>query len=377
MKLIPILTALFIGIQAHASTCQLPSEISNEVSKSIFQIVPINSYAAHMSVDRAREIYQETCQTDSPLLHERLNCEVLKTCENEETCVREYSPHGTAFMAGGKLTTAWHVVYSTHSTALLFLQNHLSNLSREELNKKLSVLKPQFVLYNKAGIKVFDTRDSSQRETTYHSWGDPLSTIYSNNGLKRNLPYGHYENIPEDYVFINLPHQIGPDLMIAKEKTSCIFSAGFAFDGSSTKYQINGGEESSIKDRQKHLSHLIPFQITPQDLREEEFYNLSEEEALKLMGFDEASIQSQIEKYGRDKIRQSINTVYKSHLRHMRDQKMDSHSKVHIHKGEVYPGQSGGPLLNEQGEVVGITTNGFINNQDGLKVSVGGAGFLF
>ncbi|MCR9204966.1 MAG: serine protease, partial [Halobacteriovoraceae bacterium] len=356
MKLSPIFLALFFSLKSFGSVCQLPKDVAQKVSQSIFQIIPINSYAAHMDVERARELHKESCLQSSPLLHQRLNCEVLRTCKSEETCVREYGAHGTAFLAGGKLATAWHVVFPTHSTALLFLQNHLSNLSREELKEKLAVLKPQFVLFNTKGDKVFDTREHKENEATYLTWGDPLSTIYSSNGVKKKVPYGHYENIPEDYVFIDLPKTIGPDLPFAKRKSDCSYSAGFGFNGEKTEYQINGGLKTSIVNRQKHLTHLIPFQYTPQEITPEEFQKLSEEEALRLMDFDEDSIHNQIERYGREKVRQSINVVYRSHLRHMRDQEMDDHSKVHVHDGEVYPGQSGGPLLNESGEVFGITT---------------------
>lgn len=377
MKIISIVFTLISCLSSFASVCELSEDVAKRVNQSIFQIVPINSYATHLTVERARELYKEGCQQESPLIHQNLNCSVLKTCDSEESCIKEYAPHGTAFLVDGKLATAWHVVYSTHSTALLFLQKYLENLSRNELNEKLSVLKPEFVLFNNKGKKVFDSRDTGQKETSYLNWGNPLSTVYSNSGKKKDSLYGYYENIPEDYVFIDLPKTIGPDLKLSRKKTDCSYSAGFSFNGQKTEYQINGGHKSTIVNRQKHLSHLIPFQYTPQSITPGEFQKLSEVEALRLMGFSEEEIHSQIVKYGLERVRRSINIVYKSHLRHMRDQEVDNHSKVFIHDGQVYAGQSGGPLLNEDGDVFGITTNGFVNDKDHVKVSVGGAGVTF
>lgn len=364
-----------ISTNSFAAPCNMPKETQSELDQSVFQIIPINAYAGHMSVERAREIYQRDCLIPSPLLHERLNCEVLKTCTGEKTCVKEHSAHGTAFLYQEKLVTAWHVTFSTHGSALLFLQNALTKLELPELKQKLKVLKPAFVLFNSKADKVFDTREADNaHETTYAEMGDPLSPIYSQNGTKHNRPYGHYENIPGDFVSINLPHKIGPSLKASTRQTKCLYSIGFAFNGEATRFKYSGGEASSIKERQKLLKHLIPFQRTPLDMGQQEFLSLSEEESLLVMGFSAQESSEQLEKYGREKVRQSINVVYRSHQRNMRDQRLDNNDHILVHTGAVLPGQSGGPLVTQNGELIGITTNGFINSLGAIKESVGGAG---
>ena len=85
------------------------------------------------------------------------------------------------------------------------------------------------------------------------------------------------------------------------------------------------------------------------------------------------SIENQLQKYEKELIESSIQTILRAQARHMRDLPLDSNPKAFFFQGSVMHGQSGGPILNRFGQVIGVTTNGFLRN-DGI--SVGGAGVL-
>ena len=297
--------------------------------------------------------------------------------------MKPFSPHGTAFLIdqGETLVTAWHVVFAGHAAPLHFLHHYIASRNLEEKKSLYKNLEPAFILLDQEGTIVFDTQNEGP-SVQYQSIGDPLSTIYSIKGKKLQKPYGHYENIPDDYAVISLPRAIGKALSVKRVESpdlegKCLYSAGFSYNQQVEKYQVTGGGKSTLSKLQVKLGNFSDFQLRPLPRSKEELLNLPIKDFMRLMGYKEDEIQAQLKKYDKKLIRQSIAVIIDSSQRNMRDQLLDQHKNVLFFKGAVMSGQSGGPIFNSKGEVLGITTNGFIKSQNNHLVSIGGAGILF
>lgn len=97
------------------------------------------------------------------------------------------------------------------------------------------------------------------------------------------------------------------------------------------------------------------------------------------MGYSENSIQETLVKYESEKILAAIQIVLQTQKRNMRDQALDFHNHVVFFDAAVLPGQSGGPIVDELGNVIGITTNSFYDKQilnDQHYTAYGSAGVL-
>ena len=375
MRLVLAFALFTFQFSSFTQECVMKDSIRDKIGESIFKVVPINLFAPELTEKRAREIYQNECLSEKKLTHERLNCEVLKSCQGNN-CKKEFGPHGSAFLLddGKSLATAWHVLYNTHSSALLFLQNFLTGLNDQERNEKLSVLRPAFILLNRHEEVIFDSRKEIADSVLYEDWGNPLSPIYAGLGRKQEEAYGYYENIPDDYVLVSLPRSIGTGLEMGSiQANRCNYSVGHAYDGNSEYYKISGGSQATIIDLQRKITHFLDFQLSELPMPQEKFLKLSTPEILSHMGYGQMAIQQQLAKYDEQTLRKSIETVVGIQQRNMRDQALQEHSKVFFFNGAVLPGQSGAPLVNERGQVVGITTNGFVNSKDGIQESHGGA----
>lgn len=373
---------------AHANDCHVKQGFSN-YEKSIYQIIPINPYARGVSKEIARQVYLEHCQEkDLLLINNRLNCENLKTCQSENDCKTPFLSHGSGFFVGENKTllTAWHVVFPTHAPALNFLIHNLQDLEKSELNEKLRPLKPKFLIFNYKGEKVFDSRE---QKASYLFWGDPLSPIYQSRGHKNNNPYGHFENLSEDYVAISLDldeQQTIETLPInlnypvkTDRKNQCLYAFGYEGTSQAQDLQVKVGLKTQLIKLQKKLNHVIDFQINPLPYPIEVIKEMPSREILSLMGYDEDEIKATYKRHPIDTIERSIQSVLNSQPRYMRDQLLDENPKALFFNAQVLPGQSGGPIINHLGEVVAITTNGFLNRspKDPMHFhSVGGAGVL-
>ena len=276
----------------------MEKSLSRKVSKNVFQIIPLNPFAANMTVERARQRYQSVCagNLESLSQSEVMNCEVFRSCKSKETCLAEYAPHGTAFAidGGDKLMTAWHVTFGSHSTPLFFLFKAFENYSKIERNEILkSTLEPAFILLNQDKEIVFDTRKEKKSSSKYLRWGDPLSTAHSEFGSKQDRPYGYFENIPDDYVVIELPHSIAGGLeyrnsqKASLNKNECYYSAGFSYNSKIEEYRIVGGLPSSLKKLKGKLKQFSPFMLNPLAIQIEEFQALELREKMSFMGYEE------------------------------------------------------------------------------------------
>jgi hypothetical protein len=374
--------SFLISALANGSCSELSPDIQKAVEKSTFKLVPRNLYAETMTEATARSIHQKSCLTQALTISDQMNCRILESCTGN-TCKIQYGPVGSAFLAekSGKLFTAWHVVFPTHAAALIFLQGRLSLFSTEELNSTLAVMEPDFVLLDGKDQVVFDSQKSPAR---YADWGNPLSTVYQMEGHKQHRPYGYMENAPDDYVAIDIGSaHLGEGLPITtltkKEDLSakCLHSGGFPYhDG---KFRISTGTTASVKSMQSQISYVIPFQLNPFPMEVAKILQHNNAEILKMMGYSDEKIQTTMEKYDDLTIRRSIELVLATQPRHLRDQLLEAHPAVLFYDAKVLPGQSGGPIVDDTGTVVGITTNSFLDKTiltDGHFTSFGAAGFF-
>ncbi len=372
---------LFMSLFTQADCHQLSSNVVESVKNNTFKLVPRNTYAASIPIEKARELYEHNCVSANLTTSDKMNCEVLKTCTGED-CKIEFTPFGSAFLnqTNGLLYTAWHVVFPTHATPLIFMQNSLSKLAPEELNSTLSVLRPDFVLLDGQDNIVFDT---NKQTALYEAWGNPLSTIYQTNGHKQHQPYGYFENATTDHVTINIGAALSGGLAFTWQKnksdfdSKCLYSAGYQYHNG--QFHISAGKKADVKHMQSQISYIVPFQLNPLPMEVDKILELNNEQILRLMGYSEVNIQKTLADHSAETVRASIEIVLATQPRHMRDQAMENHPDVLFFDAPVLPDQSGGAIIDENGTVVGITTNSFLDkstNTEGHFTSYGAAGFF-
>lgn len=360
MQLLGFLLSTYVG----AACPDLSQTIQQKVQANTFKLVPRNFYASSMPVERARELFQSQCLTQNLTISDQMNCHVLSSCTGDD-CKIEFMPFGTAFYLQQKkaLLTAWHVVFSTHATPLYFMQNSLAPMSRDELNSHLSVLQPDFLLLNSKDEVIYDTKKQS---THYRFWGDPLSTIYQELGLRNKSPYGYFENAPDDFVAISVsglttvePLTLSSSKDKSTEAAQCLYAAGYQYhDG---HFRFSSGVKKSVKEMQSQLSFVTPFQLNTLPMDKEKLLQLPVSEVLAKMGYDSENIQNTLKKYDESVIWNSIQIVLASQARHLRDQSLEDHPSLLFYDASVLPGQSGGPILTQEGDVIGLTTNSFFD----------------
>lgn len=371
MKKIFWLVTLLVNLTSAAGAaekadCPISPTLAQDIARNTFMIIPINPMAPVISVPRAREYVEQNCQLNSLTYKDQLNCQILRACQGDD-CQPVYGPHGTAFLGGDgrSLYTAWHVVFETHQAALTFLYPALAKMESTAQVRAYKNLVPEFILVNQNHEIVYDTRNTGPggSPTRYARMGDPLSTLYIANGKKDDMPYGYFENSAVDYVEIILDRILGPGLKRAvatQDSRACLFTAGFAFNAQSLNFSTQSGFVRSLYDLKKSLGRFLDFQLRPLPRPRVEIEAMKTEDILSLMGNSSEQIRQQIKDYSGEKIRQSIGFVLDSQARHMRDYFTEKSGSVIFFDNPVLSGQSGGPLFNAQGEVMGIITNGFM-----------------
>lgn len=364
ISFIILISTFFAG----ATNCpNLPLQVTKKIEQNSFTLIPRNTYAESISTERAREIHSSLCHQENLTLSEKLNCETLRACQGLD-CKIEHMGHGTAFLAHKKslLLTAWHVVFPTHAAPLIFFEQPLAKLSTSELHQKLQVLTPDFLLMNSEGTVVFDTRKNLGK-TRYAFWGDPLSTVYQATGKKRGSTYGYFENAASDFVGIELPADLAlssQELSLSSSlnkadlsSSSCLYSAGYPyFNG---RFAISAGKHEHFRVMQRKLTSMIDFTLEPMKITTEELLKKTIPEILSFMGYSKELIEQTLAKYDTPTIMNSIHIMLNVQARNMRDQELENHEHVLFFDAPVLPGQSGGPIVDGRGEVVGITTNAF------------------
>ncbi len=360
----------------------MDQNILTTLNQNTFIFIPINHYASVISKQSAEEFVQTNCHLNHLPPNEVLNCKALADCEGNQ-CIREYQNHGTSFLLGdGKtLFTAWHVAFPTHATPLYFFKNYALTLTHEDRYNLFSVFKPKFILLDHDYNIVYDSRHETK--TRYLNYGDPLSTIFAKEGHIHSKAYGYFANIPEDFVSIELSYPLGNGLKLQTEPNTDtkqqFLTTGFGYDSVNFNFQINAGYSQKLVDLKSNSGLFIDFLLNPLPLNPEELLQLPLLEQLMLMGYSEESSLAQISKYGEALIASSIAITLASHARHQDDFDIEQHKHVLFLENPVLPGQSGGPVLNLQGQVVGIITTSILDQdaETNLMISHGSGVYLF
>lgn len=273
------------------------------------------------------------------------------------------------------------MAFQTHAAALVFVKNYVLKLTDEERDQLFKVLTPKFVLLDHDFNIVYDSR--LQPETKYLKFGNPLSTVFIQDGRIRDQAYGYFENIPQDHVSIQLEKSLGQGLKISPNATTDLnqtfITAGFDYDSINFNFLVDQGQPHNLLDLKANSGRYMDFLLTPMTLSHEDFLKHTLIEQLMLMGYSEESSISQIEQYGDELIARSIKTVLHAHSRHERDLLIESHDNVLFLTNPVLPGQSGGPVLNTKGKVLGLITNSILehNSEDSTYVSHGAGVYIF
>ncbi len=379
--------SLFIGLTILASLasaqnarCQVSADVSIKIEANTFMMIPINAYASTIPEENARAYYAKNCGLASLPLSEKLNCEKLRDCKGDE-CVKPFVSHGTAFLKGDghTLVTAWHVPFQTHAAALTLLTDRISIMTADEKTKIYQNLKPEFILVNHQNEIVYDTRTPDGAQTRYRSFGDPLSSVFSERGNKNNKPFGYYENIQDELTVIDLQTDLGTGLQVASSAGSdCITSAGFGYDGYDLKFSIVSGEASTLPVLNRALNVFMEFQLNPLPQARAKIEKLPTGKILILMGYSPEQARAQVKQFSEKQLREAIQVILDTEERHARDLQVSQNARSVYFDAPVMSGFSGGPILNSRGELTGLTTNAFLKKEEGRErqVSVGGAGLL-
>lgn len=391
MNVIFLLLSTFLFLfsyEVRAAACTIESpDILNHLKKNTFKIVPRNTYAPVIAEEKARELYQLKCLQKNLSLSEQLNCNALESCTGS-LCKVEHQSFGTGFILKDQpyIITAWHVVHPTHEAALIFLERSLSNLEPAVLQQTLEPLRPDFLLFDDTNNLIYDTRSSSE-SSLYAFWGNPLSSVYHTIGHAKNEIYGYYQNVPDDYVAITLPSAVlknhsGLKLSSALQKNDfegqCLFSIGYEY--LNEHFVIAGGRNADIKSLLAPISHMSVLMNIPETYDIKTLRSLPVSEILPLMGYSPEQIKETLQKHEISLIQSSIQVMLTAYERTLQDYELRKHPNVLFFDAPTLFGQSGGPIVNVSGEVIGITTNGFIDKSvstpDGHFKSFGTSGLF-
>ena len=368
----------FLQNAADASPCNISDKATSRVAANTFKIIPIKQALIDFEPAQAKSYVEQLCHRPNLPVSEKLNCEIMKACK-PESCAPIYGAHGTAFLGsdGQTLHSAWHVLFSTHEVALQFLGNYLGKLSTDEKKRAYASLGPTFILLDHQDKIVYDSRSS--HSTRYKNFGDPLTPIYVQQGTKDKKPFGYFENIREDYVSIDLGTRLGAGLPLAKQNahSDCYFGAGFIYDGVREEYNLASGRRESVTELKKRTGLFLEALLMDLPLSRNNLGSLSTEDILHIFGYSQDQVAHQIKIYSDSELRSSIDKILIGHERHLQDLKTESDPSVLFLSMPVFNGQSGGPLINEDGEVLGILTNAFLTNEHGAPRSHGAGARLF
>jgi hypothetical protein len=378
------LNIIFLLIVPSVNAIDLPEVIKENIIKNTFMIVPINQYATPISEKLARNYYLNNCSIKNLMANDKLNCKVLKNCK-AEACVVEYLEHGTAFLSleNGEtlLNTAWHVLFPSHAAGLIFAKNYLEAASTEDKKNIYEKLVPEFLLLNANEEIVYDTR--IDRPTSYLDFGDPLSTLFIQEGSNINGIYGYMENIPQDYAKIKLNRKLAEGLIKVsstnKTNHEKYYSLGFAFDRYNLQFNFKSGFKASLLNLLKTSEKFMDFQMNKLVISHEQFNLLSEEEQLVIIGYSKESAEQQVKDLGRDQVNEAIKIVLSVQMRIQKDLMIEKNTKVLFTDITVLPGSSGAALTNKKGEVIGIVTNAILKEDQKSKkmISFGSGIHLF
>lgn|GEM_PF-2447883 len=365
-------------------TCVYDGSLDAAIRAGTFMLIPIKQGIASLTKEQARAYAARNCGLDTLPLSERMNCRILETCTGSgDDCQPLYGDHGTAFLAGdGKtLYTAWHVVNESHLVALTFLAPYLERLNDADRAQRLAGMEPSFILVDHDERVVYDTREDAKRgaaKTAYAGFGNPLSSAYSQDGRKAGRPYGLEENIPDDFARIALTRSLGPGLAVGKptgDPDECFLDAGFAFDGRRTTFAVHAGRRASLDAMMRASGQFMKFELDPLPLPRGTIEKMRTVDALVVMGYSKESALAQTKQFPEEKLRDAIATVLDFQERHRRDLEVEKNPATLFVDNPIVSGESGGPLLNASGQVVGLITNGFFYTDEasGAMKSYGGA----
>ncbi len=359
-SVIALICLLSIGANANIS-----EDIEQRIRRNTFLFVPINQYAMPIEVIQARKLYELNCKGEhgapNPELlpiNQKLNCKTLKQCQVKEECRLQYSSFGSAFLAenGRKLYTALHVAINSVKMPFYFFKQYFEQRTTSERKEYLAQIGVQFLLLDINGNLLYDSREE---EAQVIESGDPMAIVYTDTGRSPNGNVGFKEAIPNDFIQIQLQRDMGDGIPMAASSQSIDFlSAGFYYEEGERFVSLLGQEESVLALKQK-TGNFNEITLSPLSQNREEYASRSEEEIMQDWGWPLESIARQIDECGRDRVRAAITSLLVIQERNARDMAVESHPKALFTNARAQPGNSGGPVMNSQGEVVGITVNGF------------------
>ncbi len=355
-------------------------ELAFNPEESIFRIVPKRVFIfSRYNQEQVASILFTECQQDDLNFVQQLNCEHLKSCYGE-SCYKPYLSSGTAFLIGdgSTLATAFHVSWTSLSAKWLFFKEILRSKDAKKREEMISNFPPEFALFNAKGEKVFDTDDGKVESI---SAGDQLKFI-------DNFQAGDFPFASEDYEFIRLSKVIGKPLRVASVLPSegeKIFSIGFPQatkrEGSSNSNGFNlTYSEGKVQNPENYLNEYLKSNKLPlamlRSIDTESLKQKSGAEVLRVFGFSEEIIENSIEHHGEEKFETEVAPSYievyeKNHHKYIRMLDILKSKSVISHTMDIVPGNSGGPVFNQAGQVVGL--NSLTHSTDTRYSPLGGA----